>query len=63
MFSTFGVQYAGYIDMAHVGYGGIPANERWFPNERLIGSKLWALRVVKMMSMPSTASRTVVPRR
>jgi alkanesulfonate monooxygenase SsuD/methylene tetrahydromethanopterin reductase-like flavin-dependent oxidoreductase (luciferase family) len=36
MFTTFGVQYAGYIDMAHVGYGGIPANERWFPNERLI---------------------------
>lgn len=36
MFTTFGVQYAGYIDMAHVGYDGTPVNERWFPNERLI---------------------------
>ena len=35
MFTSFGVQYAGYIDMAHVGYDGTPVNERWFPNERL----------------------------
>ena len=35
MFTSFGVQYAGYIDMAHVGYDGTPVNERWFPNECL----------------------------
>jgi len=36
MVTTFGVQYAGYIDMTHVGYGGTPVDERWFPNEQLI---------------------------
>jgi alkanesulfonate monooxygenase SsuD/methylene tetrahydromethanopterin reductase-like flavin-dependent oxidoreductase (luciferase family) len=36
MITSFGVQYAGYIDMEQVGYDGIPANDRWFPNERLI---------------------------
>jgi alkanesulfonate monooxygenase SsuD/methylene tetrahydromethanopterin reductase-like flavin-dependent oxidoreductase (luciferase family) len=36
MIKSFGVQYAGYIDMEQVGYDGIPANDRWFPNERLI---------------------------
>jgi alkanesulfonate monooxygenase SsuD/methylene tetrahydromethanopterin reductase-like flavin-dependent oxidoreductase (luciferase family) len=36
MVKSFGVQYAGYIDMEQVGYGGIPVNDRWFPNERLI---------------------------
>src|SRR6266545_4144432 len=36
MVKSFGVQYAGYIDMEQVGYSGIPVNDRWFPNERLI---------------------------
>jgi alkanesulfonate monooxygenase SsuD/methylene tetrahydromethanopterin reductase-like flavin-dependent oxidoreductase (luciferase family) len=36
MVKSFGAQYAGYIDMEQVGYGGIPVNDRWFPNERLI---------------------------
>jgi hypothetical protein len=27
MFISFGVQYAGYIDMAHVGYDGTPVND------------------------------------
>jgi alkanesulfonate monooxygenase SsuD/methylene tetrahydromethanopterin reductase-like flavin-dependent oxidoreductase (luciferase family) len=36
MIKSFGVQYAGYIDMEQVGYGGIPVNDRWFPNERLV---------------------------
>ena len=36
MVKSFGVQYAGYIDMEQVGYGGVPVNDRWFPNERLI---------------------------
>jgi alkanesulfonate monooxygenase SsuD/methylene tetrahydromethanopterin reductase-like flavin-dependent oxidoreductase (luciferase family) len=35
MITSFGVQYAGYIDMEQVGYGGIPVNDRWYPNERL----------------------------
>jgi alkanesulfonate monooxygenase SsuD/methylene tetrahydromethanopterin reductase-like flavin-dependent oxidoreductase (luciferase family) len=35
MFTAFGVQYAGYIDMERVGYDGIPVNDRWFANERL----------------------------
>ena len=36
MIKSFGVQYAGYIDMQQVGYGGVPVNDRWFPNQRLI---------------------------
>jgi alkanesulfonate monooxygenase SsuD/methylene tetrahydromethanopterin reductase-like flavin-dependent oxidoreductase (luciferase family) len=36
MITSFGVQYAGYIDMERVGYDGTPVNDRWFPNERLI---------------------------
>src|SRR5262245_40280256 len=36
MITTFSVQYAGYIDLAHVGYEGTPVNDRWLPNERLI---------------------------
>jgi alkanesulfonate monooxygenase SsuD/methylene tetrahydromethanopterin reductase-like flavin-dependent oxidoreductase (luciferase family) len=36
MITSFGVQYAGYIDMEQVGYAGTPVNDRWFPNERLI---------------------------
>jgi alkanesulfonate monooxygenase SsuD/methylene tetrahydromethanopterin reductase-like flavin-dependent oxidoreductase (luciferase family) len=36
MITSFGVQYAGYIDMQQVGYDGTPVHDRWFPNERLI---------------------------
>lgn len=35
MFTAFGVQYAGYIDMPHVGYDGTLVNDRRFSNERL----------------------------
>ena len=28
MVKSFGAQYAGYIDMEQVGYGGIPVNDR-----------------------------------
>jgi alkanesulfonate monooxygenase SsuD/methylene tetrahydromethanopterin reductase-like flavin-dependent oxidoreductase (luciferase family) len=36
MIKSFGVQYAGYIDMEPVGYDSMLVNDRWFPNERLI---------------------------
>lgn len=35
MFTSFGALYAGYIDLEHVGYEGTPANNRWYPNDRL----------------------------
>jgi alkanesulfonate monooxygenase SsuD/methylene tetrahydromethanopterin reductase-like flavin-dependent oxidoreductase (luciferase family) len=35
MITSFGTLYAGYIDLEHVGYEGIPANDRWYPNDRL----------------------------
>ena len=36
MFTSFGAIYAGYIDLEQVGYAGTLANERWYPNERLV---------------------------
>jgi hypothetical protein len=43
MINSFGVQYAGYIDMEQVGYDGIPVNDRWFPK-----------RVMPAFSWPTT---------
>jgi alkanesulfonate monooxygenase SsuD/methylene tetrahydromethanopterin reductase-like flavin-dependent oxidoreductase (luciferase family) len=37
MFTAFGVQYAGYIDMERLGYDGTPVNDRWFANDQLSG--------------------------
>ena len=36
MIQSFGAQYAGYIDLERVGYLGTPADDRWYPNDRLI---------------------------
>src|ERR1700681_3768051 len=35
MITKFDSLFAGHVDMADVGYGGIPVNERRFPNENL----------------------------
>ena len=35
MITKFDSLFAGHIDMDNVGYGGIPVNDRRFPNERL----------------------------
>jgi len=36
MLTSFGALYAGYIDLDHVGYGGTPVDDRWYPNDRLV---------------------------
>ena len=36
MIKYFGTMYAGHIDMEGLGYDGTPANDRRYPNERLI---------------------------
>src|SRR5713101_3041996 len=35
MITKFDSLFAGHIDMENVGYGGIPVNDRRFPNEHL----------------------------
>jgi len=37
MISKFDSLFAGHIDIEDVGYGGVPVNERRYPNERLAG--------------------------
>ncbi|HZD89149.1 MAG TPA: LLM class flavin-dependent oxidoreductase [Pseudolabrys sp.] len=37
MITKFDSLYAGHVDMNNVGYGGLPVNERRFPNEHLAG--------------------------
>jgi alkanesulfonate monooxygenase SsuD/methylene tetrahydromethanopterin reductase-like flavin-dependent oxidoreductase (luciferase family) len=36
MITTFDSLYAGHVDMDDIGYGGMPVNERRFPNEYLV---------------------------
>jgi alkanesulfonate monooxygenase SsuD/methylene tetrahydromethanopterin reductase-like flavin-dependent oxidoreductase (luciferase family) len=36
MITKFDSSFAGHIDMDHVGYGGTPVNDRWFPNDQLV---------------------------
>ncbi len=37
MMKHFSLRYVGQIELEHVGIDGIPADERRYPNERLIG--------------------------
>ena len=37
MITKFDSLFAGHIDMDNVGYGGVPVNDRRFPNEKLAG--------------------------
>ena len=36
MITKFDSLYAGHVDMTKVGYGGVPVNDRRFPNEHLV---------------------------
>jgi alkanesulfonate monooxygenase SsuD/methylene tetrahydromethanopterin reductase-like flavin-dependent oxidoreductase (luciferase family) len=38
MITSFSALYAGHIEMEGVGHQGTPANNRWYPNERLISA-------------------------
>jgi len=38
MITKFDSLFAGHIDMDDVGYGGIPVNDRRFPNQHLATS-------------------------
>jgi alkanesulfonate monooxygenase SsuD/methylene tetrahydromethanopterin reductase-like flavin-dependent oxidoreductase (luciferase family) len=38
MITSFSALYAGHIEMEGVGHRGTPANDRWYPNERLISA-------------------------
>ena len=49
MITHFDSSFAGHIDMDHVGYGGTPVNDRWFPNERLVGVFAKAEAISKTM--------------
>jgi|TARA_B100001964_G_scaffold243174_1_gene320299 hypothetical protein len=44
MIKEFGTLYAGHIDFNNIGFGGIAANNRLFPNEELIVEKLMPLQ-------------------
>jgi len=36
MITKFDSLFAGHVDMENVGYGGVPVNDRRFPNEHLV---------------------------
>ena len=38
MITSFSALYAGHIEMEGIGHQGTPANDRWYPNERLISA-------------------------
>jgi alkanesulfonate monooxygenase SsuD/methylene tetrahydromethanopterin reductase-like flavin-dependent oxidoreductase (luciferase family) len=47
--SKFDSLYAGHVDMDNVGYGGLPVNDRRFPNEQLAGVFDKAEAMAKLM--------------
>ena len=49
MITKFDTLYAGHVDMENVGYGGIPVNDRNFPNSYLVTALEKAANIAKTM--------------
>ena len=49
MITKFDTLYAGHVDMENVGYGGIPVNDRHFPNSYLVTALEKASNIAKTM--------------
>ena len=43
MFRSFSASYAGHVVDDNLGFNGTPANDRWYPNEKLAEAFDWAL--------------------
>ena len=49
MITKFDTLYAGHVDMENVGYGGVPVNDRYFPNSHLVTALDKASNIAKTM--------------
>ena len=49
MIKHFSVLYVGHIELENVGINGTPANQRRYPNERLVQCFDMATRIAKQM--------------
>ncbi len=49
MITTFSVLYVGQIDLENIGRDGTPADERRYPNERLIEAYFTARHIAQSM--------------
>ena len=49
MITKFDTLYAGHVDMENVGYGGIPVNDRHFPNSYLVTALEKASNIARTM--------------
>ena len=47
MFTNFSASYAGHVVDDNLGFGGTPANDRWYPNEKLAETYDWALDIAR----------------
>ena len=47
MFKNFSASYAGHVVDDNLGFDGTPANDRWYPNEKLAETYDWALQISK----------------
>jgi alkanesulfonate monooxygenase SsuD/methylene tetrahydromethanopterin reductase-like flavin-dependent oxidoreductase (luciferase family) len=45
MISNFSASYAGHVVDDNLGFRGTPANDRWYPNEKLVQTFDWALDI------------------
>ena len=47
MFTNFSASYAGHVVDDNLGFAGTPANDRWYPNEKLAETYDWALDIAR----------------
>ena len=47
MFTNFSASYAGHVVDDHIGFAGTPANDRFYPNEKLAETYDWALDIAR----------------
>ncbi len=47
MFTNFSASYAGHVVDDNLGFGGTPANDRWYSNEKLAETYDWALDIAR----------------
>jgi alkanesulfonate monooxygenase SsuD/methylene tetrahydromethanopterin reductase-like flavin-dependent oxidoreductase (luciferase family) len=49
MLRSFSASYAGHIVDDHLGFQGTPANDRWYPNEKLAETFAWAVDFAQLL--------------
>jgi alkanesulfonate monooxygenase SsuD/methylene tetrahydromethanopterin reductase-like flavin-dependent oxidoreductase (luciferase family) len=49
MLRGFSASYAGHIVDDHLGFQGTPANDRWYPNEKLAEAFDWAVDFAQLL--------------